>query len=151
MKKLLPIFLLLFSFLSSCTAENNEEALICKALYISGDTSGFEIIALFTTSGGNTMESDEVIEKVYDGKSADEAIDNLLKDEKDALFKPTKILVLKKNGKYNAEIAKAYLNRSELQLKCMVYESENGFSEIEGKGISFPEYYRKITEGKYEY
>jgi len=70
----------------------------------------------------------------------------------ETFYKSAKKLILKKDSKYNPEIAKAYINRSELQLKCEVFEAdENGFYDEKAKGIPFAEYYRKITEEKNEY
>ena len=138
---LLPLF--------SCTAENDEKPLICETLFINGNPFGFQISALYTVSGEDTMKKEEIIKKSYSAATADGVIDKLIKTEKDAMFKPVKKLVLQKDSEYNLDIAKAYINRSELQLKCDVFEvDENGFYYDEQKPLSFSEYYRKLWEEK---
>lgn len=148
MKKLL--FVLLFASILpfySCTAENDKKPLICEMLFINGSPDGFEISAIYTQSGGETMTQENSMKKSYEGKTAQDVIDKMIETEKDAMFKPVKKLVLKKDSKYNSEIAKAYINRSELQLKCEVFEADDyGIYDEKAKGIPFAEYYRKITE-----
>ncbi len=150
MKKALFVLLLVFFLpIYSCTPENDKKPLICETLFINGTPKGFEISAIYTQSGDETMTQEKSMKKSYVGKTAQDVIDKMIKTEKDAMFKPVKKLVLKKDSEYNPEIAKAYINRSELQLKCEVFEAdENGFYEDKAKGIPFAEYYRKITEGE---
>ena len=155
MKNKLAFVSLVIFLLCSCTAENDKKPLICEALLIDGSTDGFELSALYTVSGSDTVKSEEKTAKKYYAKTAAEVLDKLIKEEKDAMFKPVKKLVLRKDSPYNADIVKAYVNRSELQLKCNVFENEAPDIEAEnenadGEAIPFPEYYRKLTEDENE-
>ena len=122
----------------SCTAENSERPLICEEIAVYYTDGGFDIYATFTISGKSEMKDGRSEMRKYSGSTAKEAFEKLIETEKKAMFKPIKKLILAENSPYNAEIAKAFVNRSELQLKCTVYENENG--------MPFPEYYRKITK-----
>ena len=139
MKKTIAVLCILSIFiLCACTAENSERPRICEELAVYYIDGGFDIYATFTASGKTEMKNGTKETKKYRGNTATEAFDKLIESEKKAMFKPIKKLILSKNSPYNAEIAKAFVNRSELQLKCTVYENE--------KGVAFPEYYRKITK-----
>ena len=148
MKKLLCVLcsVVILSF-SSCTAENNKKPLICEEVSVIFSDGGYEVYAAFTTSGENTMTDGKTEIKKYRGKTASEALKNMIDSEKDAMFKPIKRLILEKNSPYNSEIARAFVNRSELQLKCEVYETDDRSVKKHDGGIPFSEYYRKTVEG----
>ncbi len=124
--------------LCSCTAENSERPLICEEVAVYYTDGGFDIYATFTVSGNSEMKDGKSEIRKYRGNTASEAFEEMIGTEKKAMFKPIKKLILAENSPYNAEIAKAFINRSELQLKCTVYENENG--------VAFSEYYRQITK-----
>lgn len=144
------IFGLILVVLCSCTAENDKKPLICEKLFVKSSENGFDIYAFYTTSGKDSTKSGEKTVHKYSESSAQGVLDKLISSEDDAMFKPIKSLVLLKDEKRKKEIVTSFINRSELQLKCTVYEVQGSYFDEEnlGEGLPFPEYYRQLFGGE---
>ncbi len=150
MKRLALILFCVF-FLCSCTSDNSEKRLFCKALGFDADDGKIIVTVLFSHAGKDSPEKEEksIVSRVYE--SPKEAVNALTADFKNVLYKPLEIMVFGESidEKTKKDILSQLVNHSEFQLKCKVLEkadaqsyiAENG--EKQEGGMLFSQYYRK--------
>ena len=150
MKRIALILSLIF-FLCSCTSDNSEKRLFCKALGFDADDGKIIVTALFSHAGKDSPENEEksLVTMAYDNPK--QAGDALTADFENVLYKPLEIMVFGESvdEKTKRDILSQLVNHSEFQLKCTVsekadakaYIAENG--EKQKDGMMFSQYYRK--------
>lgn len=155
MKKTLAIFAILF-FLSSCTAQNENDRLFCKKLGFDKEDGKIYVTALLTSPGKSTPENgkDKMITKAAD--TPDQTIKMLEAEFDSILFKPLECIIFGKGlGKTDInEIMVLMANRVEFQLKCNVLFAPvakeaiaNKVGADENGKVSFSRFFRNMKGG----
>lgn len=153
MKKLFlsTIFAVTIFLFTSCTSNNSEKPLICKTIGFDSASDGSILVTVsFSNTGQNTETGGKTIIKSYTAKGPSEAVNTLLYELSDAMYKPTESIFIDKglNSYQKRDLVCEIMNSTELQLKCNVLECENAGEYVRsgktaGKDAnSFSEYFR---------
>lgn len=154
MKKILALSVFALLFCTSCTVNNSEKPLICQSLGFDMNGDGEILVtACYSNTGTVTETGGKTIIKSYTAKNPSDAVDILLSEISDAMYKPLESLFVGKSldGAAKKQLAVSIMNRAELQLKCSVLECENASENVragkklsENDAKSFSEYYRTV-------